>query len=193
MTNRHFPAPQSVNHHHDHHHGDDPARAHAHSDRHRHDHAHGDHHHHHHAHGHDHHHEHGHDHDHVHGPLDNDAHARAHAAEIERRFASGKANNLQTVLFGLTGGLIPCSAAVTVLILCLNIGQVWLGIALVSAFSIGLAVTLVAVGVAAALGMRYVSRHSTWLDQLMDRAPYISSAIIVLIGVAMIVSGLHRG
>ena len=76
--------------------------------------------------------------------------------------------------------------------LCLNIGQIWLGIALVSAFSIGLAVTLVAVGVAAALGMRYVSQRTTWVDRLMNRAPYISSAIIVLIGVAMIVSGVHR-
>jgi nickel/cobalt exporter len=100
---------------------------------------------------------------------------------------------LQTVLFGLTGGLVPCSAAVTVLILCLNIGHVWLGIALVSAFSIGLAVTLVAVGVAAALGMRFVSRRATWVDRLVDRAPYISSVIIVLVGVAMIVSGVYHG
>lgn len=160
--------------------------------RHQHDGAHvhglGDHgHHHHHYHG-----DHGHRHDHDHGGLDDDAHARAHAADIERRFASGKASNLQTILFGLTGGLIPCSAAVTVLILCLNIGQVWLGITLVSAFSIGLAVTLVAVGVAAALGMRYVSQRTTWVDRLVDRAPYISSTIIALIGVAMIVSGIQH-
>lgn len=78
------------------------------------------------------------------------------------------------------------------LILCLNIGKVWLGIALVSAFSIGLAVTLVAVGVAAALGMRYVSQRANGIDRLMDRAPYISSAAIVLIGIAMIVSGIHH-
>ena len=99
------------------------------------------------THNHDHHH---HDHDHGHGHRHHgaeDAHARAHASDIQARFADGGTTSIQTVLFGLTGGLIPCSAAITVLILCLHLDRFWFGIGLVSAFSVGLAATLVAAGV----------------------------------------------
>ena len=82
----------------------------------------GEHHHHQHAHAHDHSHSHdyGHGHSHNHG-LDDahmDAHARAHAAEIRERLADGRTGTWQTILFGLSGGLIPCPAAITVFILC---------------------------------------------------------------------------
>lgn len=165
--------------HHDHHHHDDhhhhgPAHAHAHHDHaHRQDHAH--------AHAHTHAHE-------GHGRPDEplDAHARAHAAEIETRFASGKATLWQTILFGLGGGLIPCSAAITVLILCLHLQKFWLGVGLVAAFSAGLALTLVAAGVLAAIGMRYASSRSGRLDRLLRDAPFLSAAVIGLIGLYMI-------
>ncbi|WP_408735108.1 hypothetical protein [Belnapia moabensis] len=50
--------------------------------------------------------------------------------------------------------MIPCPATITVLLLCLQLKHFTLGVALVLCFSIGLAVTMVLVGVAAALGMR---------------------------------------
>lgn len=158
-----------------------------------HHHHHHPHHHHHDTHGHDHsdhhghHHHHGHDHGHDH--LHDDAHARAHAAEIEKRFADGKATNLQTIGFGLVGGLIPCPAAITVLLLCLGIGQVWLGVGMVASFSIGLALTLVAVGMAAAIGLRYARSRSANLERFMASAPYISGVLILLVGAYMAVSG----
>ncbi len=131
---------------------------------------------------------HGHPHRHR-GHVSEDAHARAHAADIEQRLAQGRTGILQTVAFGLTGGLIPCPAAITVLILCLNIGQFWRGVTLVSAFSIGLALTLVAVGAAAALGARMASRGTAWFDRAVERAPYASSALIAILGLLMVYSG----
>lgn len=118
-----------------------------------------------------------------------DTHARAHAREIETRFATGRTTLGQTVLFGLTGGLIPCSAAITVLLLCLHIDRFWMGVGLVGAFSIGLAVSLVAVGVVAALGVRVVSARTTRFDAWMARAPYISAVVIVGIGLLMALGG----
>ena len=136
-------------------------------------------------------HDHGHDHRH-HGPED--AHARAHASDIHARFADGRTTSIQTVLFGLTGGLIPCSAAITVLILCLHLDRFWFGIGLVSAFSVGLAATLVAAGVAAAVGIRYASRRSGRFEHLLRRAPAFSAALIGILGVAMAFNGwLHLG
>ena len=75
-----------------------------------------------------------------------DAHERAHAADIGRRFQDRNVTTGQIMLFGLTGGLIPCPAAITVLLLCLQLKQLTLGVALVACFSIGLAVTMVSVG-----------------------------------------------
>jgi len=146
---------------------------------HQHDHDHDHHDHHHDDHEHE-HHDHDHDHDHDHGPAD--AHARAHAAEIERQFAGGKATTAQIVLFGLTGGLIPCPASVTVLLLCLQLKKVALGAALVLCFSIGLAITLVGVGAAAALSVGQASKHWQGFDRWAARAPYISAALIVAAG-----------
>ena len=92
-------------------------------------------------------------------------------------------------MLGLSGGLIPCSAAIAVLALCLQINQLWLGIALVACFSIGLAATLVTAGIIAAVGMRHLSRRWSrrWsgLGDLARRAPYPSG--IVMIGVGLYV------
>ena len=120
---------------------------------------------------------------------DDDAHVRAHAREIEIRFAGGGATVPQTIGFGLVGGLIPCPAAITVLLLCLGIGQFWLGIGMVASFSVGLAVTLVAVGMAAVLGLRYASKRFSGADRLFASAPCVSGALILLVGTYMAYSG----
>ena len=132
-------------------------------------------------------HAHAHGGDHRHGH--DDAHARAHAREIEARFAGGRATHLQTLGFGLVGGLIPCPAAITVLLLCLGIGQFWLGVGMVASFSVGLAVTLVAAGMTAALGLRYASRRFSGTDRWLARAPYASGVLILLVGTYMAYSG----
>ncbi|MDR1497854.1 MAG: sulfite exporter TauE/SafE family protein [Puniceicoccales bacterium] len=118
-----------------------------------------------------------------------DAHAQGHAAEIKRRFGGREATTGQIVLFGLTGGLMPCPAALTVLLACLQLREFTLGFSLVVAFSTGLALTLVAVGVAAALGMRQVEKRSGVLSRLAERAPYLSSFVLMILGVAFFVRG----
>lgn len=151
-------------------------------------HAHHHHHHHHdHDHGHDHHHDH--PHPHVRDEPEMDAHARAHADAIAKRFGGSTTSTAQTILFGLTGGMIPCPAAITVLILCLHLKKLSLGITLVAAFSIGLALTLVAVGMATAIGLRYAAARTTKLDALFAKAPYISAVLIASIGLFMAWSG----
>jgi nickel/cobalt transporter (NicO) family protein len=112
-----------------------------------------------------------------------DAHERKHALEIERRFNHRAATTGQIVLFGLTGGLIPCPASITVLLLCLQAGRFALGAGLVLSFSIGLALTLVFVGVAAALGMRHAASRWPVLETLAARAPYLSSALVAFVGI----------
>jgi nickel/cobalt exporter len=139
----------------------------------------------------------GHQHDHIHEELrglevagegHQDAHQLAHANDIRRRFTNRNVTNGQIALFGLTGGLIPCPAAITVLLLCLQLKKFTLGATLVLCFSIGLAITLVSVGVVAALSVRQASKRSTWFAKIAGRAPYFSSLLIVAVGCYV---GLH--
>ncbi len=48
-----------------------------------------------------------------------DDHERGHAEAIEKRFANRQVTTGQLILFGLTGGLLPCPAAFAVLLVCL--------------------------------------------------------------------------
>jgi len=118
-----------------------------------------------------------------------DAHELAHANDVRRRFADRNVTTWQVVLFGLTGGLIPCPASITVLLLCLQLRQFTLGAALVVCFSIGLAVTLVAVGVVAALSVQHVTKRVAWLPIVAQRAPYLSGLLIVGVGIYVGIEG----
>jgi len=131
------------------------------------------------------------EHDHMDLGDADDAHARAHAADIRKRFAGRTVTTWQIILFGLTGGLIPCPAAITVLLLCLQLKQFSLGFVLVLCFGIGLAITMVSAGVAAALGLRHVERHWSGFSSFAQRAPYVSAALIVLVGLYTGWLGLH--
>ncbi|GAS70773.1 nickel/cobalt efflux system RcnA [Salmonella enterica] len=159
-------------------------------------HEHHDHHHHDHHHDHDgeHHHYH-HDHDHAalaglsEGSKEyQDAHERAHATDIQRRFAGKEVTNGQILLFGLTGGLIPCPAAITVLLICIQLKAFTLGATMVLCFSLGLALTLVTVGVGAAISVQQAAKRWSGFNTLARKAPYFSSALIAMVGLYM---GIH--
>ena len=121
-----------------------------------------------------------------------DAHERAHAQELHSRFAGQSVTTGQVVLFGLTGGLMPCPAAFSILLVCLQIKKFTLGFAIVLAFSLGLAITLVTVGTVAALSVREASRRFSGFAKLARRLPYASVGLMGLIGVVLAVLGLNH-
>ncbi|HCI6736154.1 nickel/cobalt efflux protein RcnA [Klebsiella quasipneumoniae] len=150
-----------------------------------------------HDHDHDHHHHEHHDHHHSHSPGAplvaeewQDAHQRAHAQEINRRFDGRQVTTGQIVMFGLTGGLIPCPASITVLLICLQLKKFSLGATLVLGFSVGLALTLVASGAIAALSMKHATRRWPWLNDISRKAPWISGLLIIVVGIYMMLHGL---
>jgi High-affinity nickel-transport protein len=68
-------------------------------------------------------------------PEYQDTHERAHAQDLQVRFAGRSVTTGQVVPFGLTGGLMPCPTAFSILLVCLQIKQFSLGFAIVLAFS----------------------------------------------------------
>jgi nickel/cobalt transporter (NicO) family protein len=130
-----------------------------------------------HKHQHNDHHHHGHSHDHGH-------------AERQRRAKNG-ASSADIVWFGLSGGLLPCPAAIAVLLVCIQLKQFALGIAMVAAFSVGLALTLVGIGMAASLASKKASTAWPWLDRIAQRLPHLSAGIVLILGLVMTVFGLQ--
>lgn len=117
-----------------------------------------------------------------------DRHEAYHAAQIRERFSDRDVTTGQLIAFGLTGGLIPCAAAVTVLLLCLQMQKIYLGALVVLAFSVGLALTLIASGLAAAWGVRHAQRRWAGIETVFRRAPYISGSLVLGVGVLMALS-----
>ena len=135
---------------------------------------------HHHAHGAHHHH-----HDMPAGSEFQDAHEAAHATDIQKRFANRPVTTPQIILFGLSGGLLPCPAAFTILLVCLQVKQFTLGFSLVAAFSIGLAITMVAVGAFAAWSVGHAERKVRGFGEFMRRAPYFSCLLLLVLACYM--------
>lgn len=127
----------------------------------------------------------------VSAPGYQDPHELAHANDIRHRFANREVTTGQIIMFGLTGGLIPCPASITVLLLCLQLKQIALGATLVLGFSIGLALTMVASGVLAALSIKHVSKRWNGFGEFARKAPYFSGALMVLVGFYVGYQGLH--
>jgi nickel/cobalt exporter len=121
-----------------------------------------------------------------------DAHERAHAQDIARRFQDQTVTTPQIILFGITGGLMPCPAAFTVLLVCLQLKKITLGFTMVGAFSVGLAISMVAAGVIASLGVKQAQKRFKGFTEVMRHAPYASSVLLLLIALYMAWSGWNH-
>jgi nickel/cobalt exporter len=71
--------------------------------------------------------------------------------------------------------------------ICLHLKRFSLGIAMVASFSIGLAISLVSVGVIAAWGARHVGKRygNGKFGDIARKMPYFSSALMGLVGALM--------
>ena len=79
--------------------------------------------------------------------------------------------------------------ALSILLICMQLKRFTLGFTLVAGFSIGLALTLVTVGVVAAWGLRQATQRSSFLSRLAPKAPYFSSIVLLILGFVFIARG----
>ena len=137
-----------------------------------------------------HHHAHGHDH-HRHGPDDHaDHHGPDHGHHHHRPAPTGGVTTGQIIWFGFTGGLLPCPAAIAVLLVCIHVKAFALGIAMVAAFSIGLALTLIVIGVSVAWGSSKALTLWPGFERWAERLPLISAGLVLIMGLALTATGL---
>jgi ABC-type nickel/cobalt efflux system permease component RcnA len=96
----------------------------------------------------------------------------------------------QLFTLGITGGIIPCPAALIVLLSAFALHRIGLGFFLIVAFSIGLAAVLISFGMAMVYARRFMSRLQ--VDGPLTRRwlPVASSAFITALGLILAVQSL---
>jgi len=142
---------------------------------HAHAHAHHDHDHHHH------HHEHAHSHPHTHPQTHtHDGHTHSHVPEGDVSMGS-------LIALGVSGGLVPCPAALVLLLSCISIGRPGFGLLLLLSFSLGLALVLMLIGIMVLVVKKSVpkSNKQSHVEAWARFAPLGSAAAIFAIGVYM--------
>jgi ABC-type nickel/cobalt efflux system permease component RcnA len=85
---------------------------------------------------------------------------------------------------GIAAGLLPCPSALVVLLSAIALHRVGLGLALIVAFSFGLAATITGIGLVAVLARRAFSRMSLE-GPLVRVLPALSAALILVVGVVI--------
>ena len=94
---------------------------------------------------------------------------------------------------GVSGGLIPCPSALVVLLGAIALGQVGFGLALVVAFSFGLAATLTGLGILFLYAGKLLERRMApggRLTVVLRYAPAVGSVALTVAGVAIILRAL---
>ncbi len=126
-----------------------------------------------HAHAHD-VHSHGHR-DHSHGPG---AHGHSHGGGHHHHHMPDRITWKGLIAMGASAGLIPCPSALVVLLAAISQHEVALGLVLIVAFSVGLAGTLTALGLAVVFGGRATSRLN-FSNRFASALPAASAVVIL--------------
>jgi nickel/cobalt transporter (NicO) family protein len=136
----------------------------------------------------EHHHAHHHDHVHWHGDHTHSHHVHGHLAPG----ADGsKATWRGLVALGVSGGLVPCPAALVLLLGAISLDRLGFGIVLVVAFSVGLAIVLTGVGLLMIYARKLFERFS--FEAKAPRfLPVASALAISLVGMAVVFESLVR-
>jgi nickel/cobalt exporter len=97
----------------------------------------------------------------------------------------------QLFLLGVSGGLVPCPAAIAILLAAIGTGRLGEGLAYILLFSMGLALTLTTIGLVV-ISAGKLARRMLDAKGLADKAAIASAAIITLIGAITLANSLRH-
>jgi ABC-type nickel/cobalt efflux system permease component RcnA len=138
-----------------------------------------------HAHGHAHTHGPAHTHDHHHHPHTH-MHSHGHGGHVHSHEIPDKVTWASLTGLAVSGGLVPCESALVLLLSAIALGRVGLGLALLCAFSLGLAVVLMGIGVLVIYAKNLLPASQTPRSHAAFRwIPVASAAVVLIIGVVM--------
>src|SRR6202050_671577 len=93
-------------------------------------------------------------------------------------------------VLGITGGIVPCPAALVVLLSAFALHRIGFGLFLITAFSVGLAAVLVIVGLTMVYTKRLMAARMQAGSAALRYLPFLSSAFMVVLGVGITLSAI---
>ena len=99
----------------------------------------------------------------------------------------------QLLALGVSGGIVPCPAALVVLLSAVAMQRIGFGLLLIVAFSVGLAAVLIAVGMMMVYARQFMAQvhgEELWTTRWLTIA---SSTFILLAGIALTWQALRGG
>ena len=150
----------------------------------------------HHPHSHPHYHEHDHGagHDHLHvtgaGPAHVHSHSTGHSHPHSRVPKSGSVSYRELLVLGITGGMVPCPAALVVLLSAVTLHRIGFGLFLIVAFSVGLAAVLIGIGLLTVGAGRFMSRFKMEGPLIRRWLPMASAGVITLLGLGITIKAM---
>jgi len=93
-------------------------------------------------------------------------------------------------MLGITGGIVPCPAALVVLLSAFSLHRIGFGLFLITAFSLGLAAVLMTIGLAMVYAKRAMSTRVRAGNPALRYLPFLSSAFMVTLGVGITASAI---
>jgi nickel/cobalt exporter len=138
---------------------------------------------------------HEHSHEHVHNAHSDHEHTYSHGGHTHSHLPPGadgsKAGIRSLVALGVSGGLVPCPAALVLLLSAISLGRLGFGMVLVVVFSMGLAVVLTAIGLLMVFARRVFERYS-FETRIPRFLPVASAAAISLVGLVIVLGAISQ-
>jgi nickel/cobalt exporter len=126
------------------------------------------------------------DHHHDHGPFGHSHGAGGHTHELPEDVAPLSRRGL--VVLATSGGIVPSPSAVIVVVSAFSIGRIVLGLSLIVAFSVGLALTLTLIGLTLVFGRTLIERR--WPNRSLRYLPLAGATALIVAGAILALRGL---
>ena len=127
---------------------------------------------------------------HDHGDAGAHPHDHSHDHHHHGHGPDGPVSLRALLALGITGGIVPCPAALVVLLSAVALRRVGFGLLLIVAFSVGLAAVLIGIGLLMVYARRFMSRFQGEGPLITRWLPLTSAAVIALSGVVIAVQAL---
>ena len=127
-----------------------------------------------------------------HAPSHTQTH-HSHAAQVGHHHHHLPAETVafrELVTLGITGGIVPCPAALVVLLSAVAMHRIGFGLLLIVAFSIGLAAVLIAIGLLMVYARQFMARFQGEGPLIRRWLPLTSAAAVTVFGVMMTMQAL---
>ncbi|WP_242947545.1 nickel/cobalt transporter [Desulfosporosinus lacus] len=114
----------------------------------------------------------------------------SHCNHNHVKLKTNPSSRLDLFLTGFFTGIVPCPSALAILLAAVSADKIPLGLGLVGAFSIGGAITMVAIALFVVRASHTMKKLEKW--QVVNRLALVSSCLIIFLGGAVIFQSINH-